>query len=61
MAIRLLDVAAGNESRRVLEARIEAVERLLVGAKEGLGNYSEIGLLEADLRTSRSKLEALDR
>ena len=60
-AIRLLDVAAGNESRRVLEARIEAVERLLVGAREGLGNYSEIGLLEADLRASRSKLEALAR
>ena len=60
-AIRLLDVAAGNESRRVLEARIEAVERLLVGAREGLGNFSEIGLLEADLRASRSKLETLAR
>ncbi|MCR9092685.1 MAG: MBL fold metallo-hydrolase [bacterium] len=60
-AIRLLDVAAGNESRCVLETRIEAVERLLVGAREGLGNYSEIGLLEADLRASRSKLEALAR
>ncbi len=58
-AIRLLDVAAGNESRRVLEIRIEAVERLVTTAREGLGNYSEIGLLEADLRASRAKLAAM--
>ena len=58
-AIRLLDVAAGNESRSVLEIRIEAVERLLTEAREGLGNYSEIGLLQADLRASRKKLAAL--
>ena len=55
-AIRLLDVAAGSPSRRVLETRIEAVERLLEGARTGLGNYSEIGLLEADLRASRDRL-----
>lgn len=60
-AIRLLDVAAENPSRRVLETRIDAVERLLEGAREGLGNYSEIGLLEADLRTSRAQLEALSK
>jgi len=58
-AIRLLDVATGHESRQVLEVRIEAVERLVTAAREGLGNYSEIGLLEADLRASRAKLEAL--
>ena len=58
-AIRLLDVVAGNESRRVLQTRIEAVEQLLTEAREGLGNYSEIGLLQADLRASRKKLAAL--
>lgn len=59
-AIRLLDIAAGHASRAVLEARIAAVERLLRGAREGLGNYSEIGLLEADLRATRARLEAID-
>ena len=58
-AIRLLDVAAGQETEAVLAARIEAVERLLVGARGGLGNYSEIGLLEADLRASRAKRATL--
>lgn len=55
-AVRLLDVAKGRETAAVLRARIEAVEKLLAGAKSGLGNYSEIGLLEADLRASRAKL-----
>ena len=59
-AIRLLDIAADDPSRAVLETRIEAVERLLRSAREGLGNYSEIGLLEADLRASRLQLEGLD-
>jgi alkyl sulfatase BDS1-like metallo-beta-lactamase superfamily hydrolase len=58
-AIRLLDVAAGRETKAVLDARIEAVERLLRQAREGLGNYSEIGLLEADLRDTRAKRTAL--
>lgn len=58
-AIRLLDVAAGSPSRRVLETRIEAVERLLERARTGLGNYSEIGLLEADLRSSKDRLVSL--
>lgn len=57
-AIRLLDVAAGIETKAVLEARIEAVEQLLARAKAGLANYSEIGLLEADLRASRALLQA---
>jgi alkyl sulfatase BDS1-like metallo-beta-lactamase superfamily hydrolase len=56
-AIRLLDIAKGQETRAVLRARIDAVERLLEGAKSGLGNYSEIGLLEADLRETRALLE----
>ena len=55
---RLLDVANGSANRAVLEARIDAVGKLLEGARSGLGNYSEIGLLEADLRTSRERLEA---
>ena len=55
-AVRLLDIAKGRETDAVLRARIEAVEKLLAGAKSGLGNYSEIGLLEADLRASRAKL-----
>jgi alkyl sulfatase BDS1-like metallo-beta-lactamase superfamily hydrolase len=55
-AVRILDIAKGRETKAVLSARIEAVEKLLAGAKSGLGNYSEIGLLEADLRASRAKL-----
>ncbi|MFK7896266.1 MAG: MBL fold metallo-hydrolase [Myxococcota bacterium] len=55
-ALRLLDVAKGNETRAVLEARIAAVTTLLEAARAGLGNYSEIGLLEADLRASRADL-----
>ncbi len=55
-AVRILDIAKGRETKQVLSARIEAVEKLLAGAKSGLGNYSEIGLLEADLRASRAKL-----
>ncbi len=56
-AIRLLDVASGNETKAVLKARIQAVEKLLSDARVGLRNYSEIGLLEADLRASRALLE----
>jgi len=52
-ALRLLDIAAGNETPGVLRARIQALESLLAAAKAGLANYSEIGLLEADLRASR--------
>ena len=59
-AIRLLDIAQGRETRAVLDARIRAVERLLQQARDGLGNYSEIGLLEADLRTSRENLARLE-
>jgi len=55
-AIRLLDIAKGNETKAVLEARIEAVEKLIEEARAGLANYSEIGLLEADLRASRALL-----
>jgi len=55
-ALRLLDVAKGRETKAVLEARIDAVGRLLAGAKSGLGNYSEIGLLEADLRGAKEQL-----
>ena len=56
-ALRLLDIAAGRESKAVLAARIEAVEALLSKARSGFGNYSEIGLLEADLRTTRERLK----
>ncbi|MFO0688437.1 MAG: MBL fold metallo-hydrolase [Myxococcota bacterium] len=58
-AVRLLDVAKGRETKAVLEARIEAVEKLLAGAKSGYGNYSEIGLLNGDIRESKAKLAAL--
>ena len=56
-ALRLLDIAAGNETPAVLRARIQALESLLAAAKAGLANYSEIGLLEADLRASRQLLD----
>ena len=56
-AIRLLDIAKGRETDFVLRTRIEALEKLVAGAKIGLGNYSEIGLLEADLRAAKAKLE----
>ena len=55
-AIRLLDVATGMESQSVWKVRIQAVEALLKQAREGLGNYSEIGLLEADLREATAAL-----
>jgi len=55
-ALRLLDVAAAEPTPAVLKARIAAVEMLLAEAKAGLGNYSEIGLLEAELRASRAGL-----
>jgi alkyl sulfatase BDS1-like metallo-beta-lactamase superfamily hydrolase len=55
-ALRLVDVAKGQETKAVLEVRIAAVEKLLAGAKSGLGNYSEIGLLEADLRGAKERL-----
>jgi alkyl sulfatase BDS1-like metallo-beta-lactamase superfamily hydrolase len=55
-ALRLLDVAKGSETESVLRVRIDVVEELLAGAESGLGNYSEIGLLGADLRASREKL-----
>jgi alkyl sulfatase BDS1-like metallo-beta-lactamase superfamily hydrolase len=58
-AIRLLDIASGNETKAVLTVRIEAVELLLAQAKAGLANYSEIGLLRGDLRESRRLLEGL--
>lgn len=55
-ALRLLDIAKGSETEAVLRVRIDAVEELLAAAKSGLGNYSEIGLLGADLRVSQEKL-----
>ena len=41
-ALRLLDVARGSETRKVLRARIDALEMLLSSAKAGLNNYSEV-------------------
>ncbi|MBK7950899.1 MAG: MBL fold metallo-hydrolase [Deltaproteobacteria bacterium] len=58
-ALRLLDVAKGRETKAVLEARIEAVGKLLAGAKSGYGNYSEIGLLNADLGAAKAMLAGL--
>ena len=53
----MLDVAKGRETESVLRARIEVVEQLLEEARDTLDNYSEVGLLEADLRETREKLE----
>jgi alkyl sulfatase BDS1-like metallo-beta-lactamase superfamily hydrolase len=58
-ALRLLDVAAGNQSETVLRTRIDVVEKLLAEAKAGLNNYSEVGLLAADLRETRELLGGL--
>ena len=58
-AIRLLDVASGSETPDVLKARIAAVELLLARAKAGAANYSEIGLLNGDLRDSRARLDGM--
>ena len=57
-ALRLLDIARGHETRTVFKLRIAVVEQLLEGARNGLGNYSEIGLLEADLRAAQAGLAA---
>ena len=58
-ALRLLDVARGSETRKVLRARIDALEMLLSSAKAGPNNYSEVGLLGGDLRASKQRLEGL--
>ena len=56
-ALRLLDIARDRPTAAVLNVRIEAVEALLKQAAV-LGNYSEIGLLKADLRSSRAQQAA---
>ena len=48
-ALRLLDLAADSPTRLVLDTRIAVLERLLDQARP-LDNYSEIGLLQAELR-----------
>ena len=58
-ALRLLDVAAGGENEAVLRTRIDIVEALLASAKAGLNNYSEVGLLRADLRASKKTLASM--
>lgn len=60
-AVRLLDVAKGSETLAVVEARIDAVSKLLAASKAGLANYSEIGLLEADLRETRALLAKFEK
>jgi alkyl sulfatase BDS1-like metallo-beta-lactamase superfamily hydrolase len=58
-ALRLLDIAAGQETKAVLEVRLQVIGRLVSDAKGGLANYSEIGLLEADRRATQERLDAL--
>ena len=58
-ALRLLDVAAGAATRDVLTTRASVLERLAKQARDGLNNFTEVGLLEADLRATRERLEAL--
>ena len=55
-ALRLLDVAGAAPSRKSLKTRAAVLEHLAREAREGLNNYSEVGLLEADLRETRAKL-----
>jgi alkyl sulfatase BDS1-like metallo-beta-lactamase superfamily hydrolase len=56
-ALRLLDLAAGAETPLVLQTRLAALQRLLEQAQPQ-NNYSEIGLLQADVRATRAKLDA---
>ena len=60
-ALRLLDIAAGQETRAVLETRIAVVESLLASAESGLANYSEIQFLKVDLHQSHELLGELER
>jgi alkyl sulfatase BDS1-like metallo-beta-lactamase superfamily hydrolase len=57
-ALRLLDIAGVAPTKRVLETRAAVLEQLVRAAREGLNNYTEVGLLEADLRGTRERLEA---
>ena len=59
-ALRLLDIARVEPTPSVLETRIATVDQLIEQA-QGLGNYSEIGLLRADQRSSRAQLDALSK
>jgi alkyl sulfatase BDS1-like metallo-beta-lactamase superfamily hydrolase len=54
-ALRLLDLVAGTETPLVLEKRLTALELLLDQARPA-NNYSEIGLLEADMRRTKLAL-----
>jgi len=55
-ALRLLDVAAAAEDGAVLRLRIEVLEQLRAEAAAGANNYSEVGLIDAELRETRAKL-----
>ena len=55
-ALRLLDVAASAETDAVLRLRIAVLERLRAQAKAGADNYSEVALIDAELREARAKL-----
>ena len=59
-ALRLLDIARVEPTPSVLKTRIATVDQLIEQA-QGLGNYSEIGLLRADQRSSRAQLDALSK
>lgn len=59
-ALRLLDVAAGDGARApeasVVRVRIDVLEQLRARAVAGANNYSEVGLIDAELREARSAL-----
>jgi len=55
-ALRLLDVAANSATKDVLETRAAVLEELVQDARQGLNNYTEVGLLQADLNETRAKL-----
>ena len=50
------DIAATAPTEQVLETRIAALAHLLKEAREGLNNYTEVGLLAADLSATRERL-----
>lgn len=55
-ALRLLDIAAVAPTTNVLETRATVLEQLIREAREGANNYTEVGLLGADLRATRERL-----
>lgn len=56
-ALRLLDMAQDDATPQVLRTRLSVLERLLESAREGLNNYSEVGLLQDDINRTQTLLK----